>query len=133
MMSKKPALIVIFTVIATLVFFLSCYLSLPDYTRTPLNSQARSGKTVWEKSGCIECHTLFGNGGYLAPDLTYVLSEKNTDWLQQFLTNPPVMRPARKRLHPALSEADAKALLSYFRYLEQLNTLAWPPIPVVKP
>ena len=28
------------------------------------------GKNVWHKNNCINCHTLFGEGAYYAPDLT---------------------------------------------------------------
>lgn len=90
---------------------------------------AREGKTVWQEHNCISCHTLFGNGGYVGDDLTKLLERWSEDEVINYLTDPPVMRPNRERLHPALETADAKAITGYFKFIRDIPTLGWPPEP----
>ncbi len=90
---------------------------------------AREGKTVWQKNNCISCHALFGNGGYVGNDLTKLLERRSEDEVLNYLTDPPVMRPNREHLHPALETADAEALISYLKFLGDIPTLGWPPEP----
>jgi nitric oxide reductase subunit C len=35
---------------------------------------ASEGRLVWQKYNCQSCHQLYGLGGYLGPDLTYIYS-----------------------------------------------------------
>lgn len=75
------------------------------------------GKQAWQRGGCMECHTLFGNGGYNAPDLTKVTERHSDSYITDWLTTAKVVRPTTKTAHMAVSPADAEALLSFFKYL----------------
>ena len=37
-----------------------------------ITPQVSHGMDVWHKYNCINCHTLFGEGAYYAPDLTKI-------------------------------------------------------------
>ena len=41
-----------------------------------LTPEVIHGKEVWHKYNCINCHTLFGEGAYYAPDLTKITQHR---------------------------------------------------------
>jgi len=65
----------------------------------------------------MECHTLFGNGGYNAPDLTRVALRRSDSFITDWLTKGRLVRPTKTEAHPAVSPADAEALLTFFKYV----------------
>lgn len=91
--------------------------------------QAATGKIVWQRHNCVSCHTLFGNGGYAAEDLTHIVTKENPTQLVEYLVQAPVMRPNKYRRHPALDEADAENVVLYLEYVHTIPTLGWPPQP----
>lgn len=93
----------------------------------PISEQAVAGKRVWQRNNCISCHTLFGNGGYEADDLTNITTKNTPTYLVDYLVHPPVMRPNKRLLHPSLDEADAKDLVQYLEFVHTIPTLGWPP------
>jgi nitrite reductase (NO-forming) len=51
---------------------------------------ADQGAKVWKSKSCDGCHTI-GKGKRAGPDLAGVTSRRSTDWLTQWLKNPPAM------------------------------------------
>lgn len=94
-----------------------------------LPEQAAAGKRVWQKHNCVSCHTLFGNGGYIADDLTHITTRKDPALLVDYLVRPPVMRPNKLKRHPALTEEEAGKVVQYLEAVRTIPTLAWPPRP----
>lgn len=47
--------------------------------------QATAGKRVFQAYNCMDCHTMVGNGAYLAPDLTREYASAGPAWLAAFL------------------------------------------------
>jgi nitric oxide reductase subunit C len=41
-----------------------------------ITPQVTRGKDVWHENNCINCHTLFGEGAYYAPDLTKITKHR---------------------------------------------------------
>ncbi|HKV92313.1 MAG TPA: c-type cytochrome [Candidatus Angelobacter sp.] len=64
---------------------------------------------------CLSCHTINGNGGDMAPDLTREGSAVQRAWLEEFLRNPNTLRPALIRRMPKfnLSQGEIKTLSDY--------------------
>ena len=64
---------------------------------------------------CLSCHSINGNGGDMAPDLTWEGSAVQRAWLEDFLKNPNTLRPALIRRMPKfnLSPAEIKTLSDY--------------------
>lgn len=115
----------LFLLLATTgVFFFLVYRSLVAVQ--PIPEQALRGKQVLQQKACIECHTIFGNGGYMGGDLTKISGQISDEALITYLTNPPVLTGARKRRHIRVNEQEATALTAYFQYLHTVNTLDWP-------
>ena len=59
---------------------------------------AGRGKAVYEKSGCVQCHRIAGQGGRTAPDLTDIGFIRRPGQIMASLTNPnkatqPINRP----------------------------------------
>ena len=40
----------------------------------PLTASVASGKHVWEKHACVNCHSILGEGAYFAPELGNVMT-----------------------------------------------------------
>ncbi|KUO78432.1 MAG: cytochrome C [Desulfosporosinus sp. BRH_c37] len=94
---------------------------------SPIPEQAVAGKLVWQRHNCVSCHTLFGNGGYAADDLTHITTKETPSYLINYLVQPPVMRPNKYTHHPALDEVDAENLVHYLEFVQTIPTLGWPP------
>lgn len=94
---------------------------------SPMPEQAVAGKLVWQRHNCVSCHSLFGNGGYEAEDLTNITTKEDPSYFINYLVQPPVMRPNKHTLHPALDEVDAENLVHYLEFVQTIPTLGWPP------
>jgi len=70
---------------------------------------------LYQRFRCNTCHSFRGNGGTLAPDLTYEGSRSNREWLVQFLKNPQTIRPSLTVRMPRfdMTEKDATTLADY--------------------
>lgn len=64
---------------------------------------------------CLSCHSINGNGGDMAPDLSLEGSAVQQAWLEDFLKNPNTLRPALIRRMPKfnLHPAEIKTLSDY--------------------
>lgn len=64
---------------------------------------------------CLSCHAINGNGGDMAPELTWEGSAVQRAWLEDFLKNPNTLRPALIRRMPKfnLSQGEIKTLSDY--------------------
>jgi mono/diheme cytochrome c family protein len=70
---------------------------------------------LYQRFRCNTCHSFRGNGGTLAPDLTYEGSRSNREWLVEFLKNPQTIRPSLTVRMPrfSMTEKDAATLADY--------------------
>ena len=66
------------------------------------------GKDVWHKYNCINCHTLFGEGAYYAPDLTKITQHRGAPYLEAYLRDPSKFydENRHRRLMPKQDLAD---------------------------
>lgn len=111
------------------VFFLLVYHSASNSSATrPISPEALQGKAVFQKKACIECHTVFGNGGYRGGDLTKIYGKRGGQALKEHLSQPPVFTGARQKRHARLNESEATAVVAYLEFLNTMNTLDWPPV-----
>jgi mono/diheme cytochrome c family protein len=64
---------------------------------------------------CLSCHSINGNGGDMAPDLTWEGSAVERPWLEEFMKDPTTLRPALIRRMPKfnLTPAEIKTLSDY--------------------
>lgn len=70
--------------------------------------QGEIGRLIAEFE-CFSCHKIFGRGGTLAPELTYIGSQLQTPYLENFLINPDTIRPFLVERMPKLGLSKQQA------------------------
>ena len=89
------------------------------------------GKRVWHSHNCNDCHTILGIGGYYSPDVTKAYSTRGEAWLKTFLKNPESPDPQRRKMpNLNLTADEIKKLISFFKWVDAIDTNQWPPNPV---
>lgn len=124
----KGFLAVILTSLA--VFTWLIYYSATSAKVQPIPSDAAQGKIIFQKKACVECHTIFGNGGYSGGDLTKIYGKLGNEGLKDYLTHPPVISGAKQKRHEHLTKEEADGIIAYFNFINSINTIDWPPRPM---
>lgn len=99
------------------------------------------GKLTSQSKNCMDCHTLLGNGGYYAPDLTKAwldpmwektmpaMTGKKTkeEAMVAFLMHPDKY-PTHARMMPNLgiTEQEAKGLVAFLKHMSSIDTNGYP-------
>lgn len=96
----------------------------PELVRYTRHAQYHPGGDAgWlmEELRCLSCHTINGNGGDMAPDLSREGSAAQRVWLEDFMRNPNTLRPSLIRRMPKfnLSAAEIKTLSDYMLFAYQ--------------
>lgn len=102
-------MIVIFIFLSAVSFLDSRGQVTPDQV-TYGQHKATDGKRVFQAYNCMGCHTIVGNGSYLAPDLTNTYEQAGPAWLAAFLPSAggwPTEAAVRTQLMNAVVAADA--------------------------
>jgi cytochrome c1 len=83
-------------------------------TRSKFHPGGDAGKLV-DDLRCLSCHTINGNGGDMAPDLSWEGSAVQRSWLEEFMRNPNTLRPALIRRMPKfnLTPGEVKTISDY--------------------
>ncbi len=123
------------TVISTVIFLALTYDSLvrmPQRTHDEnLGAQAVSGKWVWQRHNCNDCHTILGIGGYYAPDVTKVMSYRDSAWVGRFIKDPEAVWPAgRKMPNLRLTKQEITDVIAFLTWVNGIDTNNWPPKPL---
>jgi nitric oxide reductase subunit C len=100
-------------------------------TRTPqVTDQVVAGKQTWQSRNCNDCHTILGIGGYFAPELTKVVDRRGAAWLRSWLWDPLAVDPKATMPNQNLSGAEIENLVSFFTWVNGVDTNGWPPQPM---
>lgn len=95
--------------------------------------EVAQGYAVWQAYGCESCHTLFGQGGIYAPDLTHIYTLRGEDYIRDFMINPSAYHP-NERIMPNfnLKETDTTSLISMLAWTANAPEVSanWPPNPI---
>ncbi len=126
------------TLVAALAFLgltIDSHRQFPKLTNAQNISPAVAhGKDVWHKNNCINCHTLFGEGAYYAPDLTKIAQQRGAAYLQAYLRDPSKFydEQRHRRLMPKqdLSEAEITDLVAFLDWVSKVDNNNWPPRPL---
>lgn len=87
-----------------------------DVASDSANSEENDGVNVWQSKNCIACHSIFGLGGHLGPDLTNTYGEKGAAYIDFVLKNGLQNMPDLQ-----LSETERKQLISYLEHINKLG------------
>lgn len=114
----------------TVVTFL-IFIGLTIYSFMPANDQSNyskidkkviRGKEIWESNNCMGCHTLLGEGGYYAPELTKVIDRRGEGYVKAVLMSPVPWAPkGRKMVKYNMNEADAEAVIAFLKWNGQID------------
>lgn len=140
-MNKRQARLFAFasTGIAALAFLaltIDSHRQFPKLTNAQDITPAVShGKDVWHKNNCINCHTLFGEGAYYAPDLTKIAQQRGAQYLQAYLRDPSKFydEQRHRRLMPKqdMTDAEIADLVVFLDWISKVDNNGWPPRPLL--
>ncbi len=127
------------TAVAALVFLM---LTVHSHTRFPelsnadaITPQVVAGQAVWHRYNCVNCHTLFGEGSYYAPDLTKIAQLRGERYLAAYMRDPSQFYDERvhRRLMPRqdLSDQEIADLIAFLEWVSNVDTQGWPPRPIL--
>ncbi len=93
------------------------------------------GKDVWHDYNCINCHTLFGEGAYYAPDLTKITDHRGIPYLTAFMKDPGQFysEERHRRVMPdmGLSDQQIADVLAFLEWISNVDNQGWPPRPIL--
>lgn len=100
-----------------------------------LTAEVAAGKELWDDSNCMGCHTLLGEGGYYAPELTTVYQRRGPEWIKLFMKDPEAMYPGeRKMVKYDFTEEQLDQVVAFFKWIGKIDTNGFPPEPdIVSP
>ncbi len=127
------------TVVATVVFIgltIDSHRQFPKLTNAQnLTPAVIHGKDVWHQNNCINCHTLFGEGAYYAPDLTKIAQLRGAPYLQAYLKDPSKFydEQRHRRLMPKqnMSDIEIADLVAFLDWVSKVDNQGWPPRPIL--
>jgi nitric oxide reductase subunit C len=93
------------------------------------SAEVGRGLDIWRAKNCEGCHTLYGQGGPYAPDLTHIYSLRGEGYLREFLTNPAAFHP-NQRIMPVfgLTVSERDNLIAFLKWVGEQDVAAtWPP------
>jgi nitric oxide reductase subunit C len=94
-----------------------------------------AGMDVWHRNNCINCHTLFGEGAYYAPDLTKITQLRGAQYLHAYMRDPSRFynEQTHRRLMPKqnLSEDDITNVIAFLDWVSKVDNQGWPPRPIL--
>jgi nitric oxide reductase subunit C len=100
-----------------------------------LTPEVIHGKDVWHKYNCINCHTLFGEGAYYAPDLTKITQHRGFAYLEAYMRNPANFydEARHRRLMPTqnLDDQEIRDLILFLDWVANVDNQGWPPRPIL--
>jgi nitric oxide reductase subunit C len=140
-MNKKQARLFAIgsTVLATVVFIgltIDSHRQFGKLTNADkITAEVTRGKDVWHDNNCINCHTLFGEGAYYAPDLTKITKHRGEAYLRAYMKDPAAFYDEKRhrRLMPKqdLSEGDITDLIAFLDWVSNVDNQGWPPRPIL--
>ncbi|NHZ99495.1 c-type cytochrome [Massilia sp. CCM 8734] len=127
------------TVVATIAFLVLTLDSHRQFKRLTngdkITAQVTRGKDVWHANNCINCHTLFGEGAYYAPDLTKITKLRGQAYLTAYMKDPSKFydETRHRRLMPKqdISDTDIAALIAFLDWVSNVDNQGWPPRPLL--
>ncbi|HLV29801.1 MAG TPA: cytochrome c [Burkholderiaceae bacterium] len=127
------------TAIASLIFLVltvDSHRQFPTLTNADtITDEVVRGQNVWHDYNCINCHTIFGEGAYYAPDLTKITQLRGAPYLTAFMKDPSQFYDEQKhrRLMPNLGMSDQEIsdVIAFMDWVSKVDNQGWPPRPIL--
>lgn len=122
--------------LAFLIMTVDSHRQFPKLTNSEnITPEVIHGMDVWHKYNCINCHTLFGEGAYFAPDLTKITKMRGEQYLIAYMKNPENFydEETHRRLMPNqnLEEKEIVDLIQFLDWVANVDNQGWPPRPIL--
>ena len=73
-----------------------------------------NGEKLFQKEGCIVCHSFNSKGGRMGPDLTAISNIRSDEWINNYIQSPRKINPrSRMPAFPHLSSSKRKAIIDF--------------------
>ncbi len=87
------------------------------------------GKEIWESNNCMGCHTLLGEGGYYAPELTKVIDRLDVKYngsgeavIKTILKSKMPWQPnGRKMVAYGMTDEEAEDMVAFFKWIGKID------------
>jgi len=97
-----------------------------------LTPAAIRGKNLWDESNCMGCHTLLGEGGYYAPELTRVYERRGPEFITAMIRDPEAMYPGARRMQQYdFTDDEIADLVAFLQWVNDMDLNGFPPAPVL--
>jgi nitric oxide reductase subunit C len=124
------------TVLSFAVFI---WLTIDSFQKIPaqtnqdrMDAQVIRGKHLWDEHNCMGCHTLLGEGGYYAPELTKVYERRGPGFIRAMLEDPQAMYPGQRKMYQYdLTDEEIEDFIAFFRWIGEMDLNGFPPKPVL--
>jgi len=132
--SQAKAFFLIGTAVFSLIFV---GLTIDTFQRIPSQTNAKGltpevirGKHLFDKSNCMGCHTIMGEGAYYAPELTKVFERRGEAFMRAMLKDPQAMYPGqRKMTNFKFNEEQISDLVAFLKWVGEMDLNGFPPKP----
>lgn len=112
-------------------------LTIDTFQRIPAQTHSENltpevirGKHLFDSKNCMGCHTIMGEGGYYAPELTKVFERRGEMFIKAMLRDPEAMYPGqRKMVNYHLTEAEINDLTAFLIWVGNMDLNGFPPKP----
>ncbi len=115
------------------------WLTIDTFQKVPaLTNQANMsasvirGKHLWDQANCMGCHTLLGEGGYYAPELTKVYERRGAAFIRAMINDPQAMYPGQRKMYKYnFTDAEIEDFIAFFEWVGEMDLNGFPPKPVL--
>lgn len=132
--SQAKAFFIIGTALFSLIFVgltVDTFQRIPSQTNSEgLTPEVVRGKHLFDKSNCMGCHTIMGEGAYYAPELTKVFDRRGEAFITAMLKDPESMYPGqRKMTNYNFNDQQISDLVAFLKWIGQMDLNGFPPKP----
>lgn len=89
-----------------------------------MSAGALAGQQVWQARNCTSCHSLYGLGGHIGPDLTNAMTRVGEDGARAILHYGMGRMPPQ-----VLTPEEAGQVIAYLRYVDSTGVYPTPSFP----
>ena len=130
--SQAKMFFLVGTAICSIVFLgltVDTFRQMPEITNSHnLAPEIVRGKHLWDHHNCMGCHTLLGEGGYYAPELTKVYERRGPEFIRAMLLDPESMYPGKRKMQKYdLTRQEQDDLIAFFKWIGEMNLQGFPP------
>ncbi|MCB0389674.1 MAG: cytochrome c [Bdellovibrionales bacterium] len=132
--SQAKAFFVVGTTAFSLIFIgltIDTFQRIPEQTnQKEMTLDVVRGKHLFDKSNCMGCHTILGEGAYYAPELTKVFERRGEVFIKEILKAPQSMYPGQRKMTKYnFNEQEINDLTAFLRWIGTLDLNGFPPEP----